>query len=59
VNPSRLTQPYRYVYMGASALGTEPGPLKNIIKVDADTGQTLAFFSIFPLSNGLVAVLAP
>jgi all-trans-8'-apo-beta-carotenal 15,15'-oxygenase len=42
VNPSRLTQPYRYVYMGASALGTEPGPLKNIIKVDADTGQTLA-----------------
>jgi all-trans-8'-apo-beta-carotenal 15,15'-oxygenase len=42
VNPSRLTQTYRYAYMAASALDRNPGPLKNIIKVDAESGATLA-----------------
>ncbi|KAF6003322.1 hypothetical protein F1559_003337 [Cyanidiococcus yangmingshanensis] len=42
VNPSRLTQSYRYAYVVASAMDTDPGPLKNIIKVDMKTGATLA-----------------
>lgn len=41
VNPSKMSQPYKYAYCATSASATQMGPLQGVAKIDVETGKLL------------------